>query len=135
MNEYVFKIMRERDGRLLIEIPLRVILPHQDQALINHGGQSFGNLNARGGLTAKEALHVLYNIRWYDSLTSARIIRLTQDEALQELVRVVKERYVKMVDEEQRAKDAVPCNHSGDRPTDISHGMKKCKKCGAFLAA
>lgn len=127
-KEKVFKIMTERGAKQLDPIPLRVIAPHEQQAMRNHGGQSLQELNHRGGLTPREALHVLYDTPWYDTPESQRIIYLTQMEVEQELRRVVRERWQEMRRRELIEKREV-CKH--DIPEKAgADGMRRCLQCG-----
>lgn len=53
---------------LLSNIPMAVIAPHERQALKNHG-QSLEKLAYRGGLSADEALAVLEDRSWRQSVS------------------------------------------------------------------
>jgi len=41
------------------EIPWDVVAPHEEQARLNHGGQSLQRLAERGGLSSCEAVYVI----------------------------------------------------------------------------
>lgn len=133
MKEPVFKIMAGSGRFKLNPIPLRILIPHEKQALTNHGGQSLLQLDMRGGLDPKEALHVLHNLRWDQSAESRRIFRLTIEEADRELRLLVRDRYMAILEEEERTKIHKACTHP-ERPVDISHGVEKCKKCDGWVA-
>lgn len=134
MKEKIFKIMAERNGIQLKPIPLRVILPHELQARRNHGGQSLIKLDERGGLSPKEALHVLKDIDWYDNDESKRIMLLTCDEADRELRVLVRERYLRLRAEEEGRQFHVACSHP-ERPKDASRGVVRCQKCRGLVEA
>jgi hypothetical protein len=53
-------------------IPWRMILPHEGQALRNHGEQSLERLASRGGLSPDEALAVLDDRSWWESMWRGR---------------------------------------------------------------
>lgn len=138
MKEKVFRICAER-GKPLPPIPLRVIAPFEHIALPYRQG-TLQELNARGGLTPKEALVVLRELREHDYSKRlrkeyARIQRLTQMEADAELRALVKERYRRMLQEEAEEEARKKCNHPGTRPEAVPRGMKKCTKCGMMIAA
>lgn len=69
-------------GRLpgqLTEIPWLMILPHEKQALENHG-QSLRKLASRGGLSLTEVMAILEDRPWSD------MVREEADARLKELV-------------------------------------------------
>lgn len=129
MKEKVFKIQARGQ---LPPIPLRIIIPHEAQAQTNHG-QSLLQLDQRGGLDPKEALHVLHNLRWHRSAESTRIQQLTMEEANRELRLLVRDRYLAILDEEERRNKPKACTHP-ERPKDISMGVRKCKNCDGWVA-
>lgn len=135
VKEQVFNIMAER-GQQRNPIPLRVMLQHAPQAYKNHL-QSLGTLNRRGGLSPKEALHVLYDLSWnLSDAESKRIQTITDEEADRELRRVVRESFKKLLEEERvRQASALKCVH-GDRPVtmDNAHGARRCPRCKELVA-
>ena len=48
----------------VVAVPWALLVPHEEQARSNHGGQSLKRLAERGGLSACEALAVLEDRRW-----------------------------------------------------------------------
>ena len=55
--------MRIMHGVQIKEIPMAMLLPHEKQAIRNHG-QSLHRLNERGGIDAAEALAILCDAGW-----------------------------------------------------------------------
>lgn len=127
MKEKVFPIMDERGGKLP-PVPLRVVVLHEATALKNHH-QPLLQLNARGGLTPKEMLHVLLDVRWDNSsVPSKRIQNMTQGEAEREMRELVRSQYRMLIQVDGL------CDHPKELPKDVSHGVRKCHKCGMLVA-
>jgi len=94
VSEERFPIMRgwlHMSEECLSSIPWSLIAPHEQQAQLNHGGQTLKRLAERGGLDALEAVAVLedvdYRKRWPEQhldrqtaqeLTSKAFKRLAQ---------------------------------------------------------
>jgi hypothetical protein len=55
--------MRIMHGVQIKEMPMAMLLPHEKQAIRNHG-QSLHRLNERGGIDAAEALAILQDQGW-----------------------------------------------------------------------
>lgn len=127
-KERVFKIRDER-GRQLQPIPLCVIAPHERTAMRNHN-QTLLQLNHRGGLTPKEALHVLLDLPMSSSTESQLIQNATTGEADRHLRDLVRTMYRSI----RAAEDAQQCDHPKEPPTDIFHGVGRCPKCGQMIA-
>ena len=56
-------VMRIIDGKTLKEVPMGMLLPHERQAIQNHG-QSLHRLNDRGGIATYEALAIIEGRGW-----------------------------------------------------------------------
>lgn len=134
-KERGFSIMGERTGTWFKPIPWRIIAAHERQALRNHGGQSLETLHARGGLSSKEALHVLKDLTWYNNEESQRINRLTVDEADRELRNLVTAQFKALLEAERRGQPRLACTHAERPPSVDSRGMEKCPQCGGMVIA
>ena len=79
-NKDVMKIM---GAKTLLAIPMEMLLPHEKQALSNHG-QSLHRLNERGGLCPVEALGIIEGRSWgelrgrSESADEALLIKLVE---------------------------------------------------------
>lgn len=51
-------------GDMLKGVPWRLMHPHEEQARVNHGGQSLHRLAERQGLSPCEAVAVIEGRRW-----------------------------------------------------------------------
>lgn len=51
----------------LQSVPWDFVAPHERQAMLNHGGQSLKRLAERGGLSPRELLAVMSDVRFEDS--------------------------------------------------------------------
>jgi hypothetical protein len=58
------QVMPIMGATLLKEMPFAMLVPHEAQALSNHGGQTLDRLAQRGGLGASEAVDILQGARW-----------------------------------------------------------------------
>jgi hypothetical protein len=122
----MFSIMGGRTGRLA-PIPFLVLISHETQAKINHGGQTLERLHARGGLDPYEALAVLND---HDCRGGEwqKLQRLSFDEAERELRRLVDARM-----ELLRNMPPPPCTHP-PRPEKVDdRGLMKCPQCGDLI--
>lgn len=136
-KERVFKVMGERAGVQLKPIPLAVLWEHERTAYRNHG-QSFEQLDRRGGLTPKEVLHILYDLGWGENIESRRIMLLSNQDAELEMRELVRSRYRKMrrIEEEQAEIEyrRTNCNHP-HQPAELGDGVRRCPKCGGWVRA
>lgn len=134
VEERVCKMQTERETPML-PIPLRIVMPHAEQALINHQ-MSLGAFERVGGMTPRQMLHVLLDVPWGYGEDSRRIRDyLTQQEADQEVRAYVRIVYPMMIAFERAALQLPPCTHDVPPPDAAKDatGVHKCPRCGVLM--
>lgn len=65
-NQYTRRVMPIMGATIVSEIPFAMLVPHEQQAMKNHG-QTLERLAQRGGLGVSEAIDILEGRRWGSS--------------------------------------------------------------------